>query len=82
MLIEEEFVDEILRIFAIGSKIELILNILLYSNFSRWSEHQLKTFIEEIRIITESSNEQNKIYLCYNPILVICLCSEFLKNIG
>ncbi len=62
---------------------ELLLNVLLFCDFSRWEQSQLRIFIDLLkRIIDTSSISQNPILLSYNPILSICLCCEFLIKIG
>ena len=82
-----------------GSKSELILNVLIYTDFIRWEQRNLRyllsrsilciwvtnsdrIFIDMMKEITSQGHEQNRILLCYNPIMAICLCCEFLKKIG
>jgi len=75
-------IEVILKILHQGTKTELILNVLIFADFGRWKQEKLTKFIDFISEITDSSKEQNLIYKCYNPIMTICLCCEFLMKIG
>lgn len=79
---KEEIIKEILKIFEQGSKTELILNILIYTEFHHWEQKHLKVFVKNIKSILISSHENNRILLCYNPILSIALSCEFLSKVG
>lgn len=59
----------------------MMLNVLIYNDFSKWRQDDIRAFIEFVEEITDTK-EQNLVYKCYNPILVICLCCEFLMKIG
>lgn len=82
LLLKEEVLDTIMGIFEHGSKTELILNTLIFSDLTRWDLGRLRKFIAMINDIIKSAHEKNRILLCYNPILVICLCCEYLTKIG
>jgi hypothetical protein len=59
----------------------MILNVLIYNDFGKWRQNEIKEFITFVQSMTDTK-EQNLVYKCYNPILVICLCCEFLMKIG
>mmetsp|Transcript_37727 Transcript_37727/g.57768 ORF Transcript_37727/g.57768 Transcript_37727/m.57768 type:complete len:137 (+) Transcript_37727:1216-1626(+) len=82
MLYDDEIIEVILKILNQGNKTELILNVLIFADFGRWKQEKLRRFIDFIGEITDSSKEQNLMYKCYNPIMTICLCCEFLMKIG
>ena len=82
MLNLKVIINTILELFDIGSKSELILNVLLFADFSRWKQKQLKMLMEMIEEILSSGHEQNRILLCYNPVLAICLSCEFVNKIA
>jgi hypothetical protein len=71
-----------LQIFGQGAKTELILNILIFTDFARWEQKTIKEFITMIKEIISSGHELNRILLCYNPILAIALSCEFLMKIA
>ena len=81
MLNQPQMILTILEILHEGTKTELILNVLIYADFSRWKQTDIKTFIDYVSAIVDSS-EQNLMYKCYNPVLTICLCCENLMKIG
>lgn len=60
---------------------ELLLNVLIFADFGRWPQGELRDFIDYVAEITDSQ-DQNLMYKCYNPILTICLCCENLMKIG
>jgi hypothetical protein len=64
-----------------GDRTELILNVLIFADFGRWEQDDLKELIDFIESITDTM-EQNLMYKCYNPIQTICLCCEHLMKIG
>lgn len=65
------------------SKTEFVLNVCLFAELSMWSQDDLRRFVEAIEQITSDNNhETNRIVLCYNPILTICLACEQLSLIG
>ncbi|CDW71841.1 UNKNOWN [Stylonychia lemnae] len=70
------------KIKSTGTKTELVLNTLIFADFSRWSQVKLRVFIDFITEIVKRGHEQNRILLCYNPIQVITLSCEFLTKIG
>jgi len=80
--IGHKIITEIIAIMHISTKTELILNVLIFTDFTRWSSTQLKEVLEWIGSITGEDSISNLMYKCYNPILVICLCCDFLTKIG
>ena len=58
----------------------LVFNLLIYADFGEWTEKEkyLTKLFEEISEMCEAKVEPNKSYLCYNPIMMICLCCEIL----
>jgi len=72
----------ILEIFENGAKTELILNLLIFSDLTRWEQTRIRHFVNMIKDIVKSSHEKNRILLCYNPILALCLSCEYLNKIG
>lgn len=74
--------DEILEQLATKSKTEFLLNILIFTDFSRWPQTDLNTFIDHLDEMTGEPHEQNRIVLSYNPILTICLACLHLRDIG
>jgi hypothetical protein len=75
-LIDEQNINKILTILKTGSKMELIMNVLLFTDFKRWNRDQIVIFIEETK------NLHRNVMLCYNPILSICLACEYLEAIS
>ena len=67
-----------------GKNILLMLNVLIYAEFDKWTEKEkyLKELFEIIAEMCEADVEPNMSYMCYNPILMICLSCETLKKIG
>jgi hypothetical protein len=65
------------------AKTELILNTLIYADFSVWSQKPLRELIDYLtETVNTMSAQQNRIMLTYNPILTICLSCINLKSIG
>jgi len=60
----------------------MVLNVLLYADFSIWPQTQLKQVIDYLGEISQMSAAQNRILLAYNPILTICLSCLVLSSIG
>ena len=79
---DPKFIDETLKIFKFGSKIDLLLNVMGYMEFTRWTQTQLKMFVEIAYSITSEKFEHNIIVLASNPVLCICLICECLTKIG
>ena len=71
-----------MEVFATGSKTELVLNILMYSDLTRWEQKRIRHFVNMIKDIIKQAHESNRILLCYNPILTISLACEYLGKIG
>lgn len=81
---DKKIKDELMEMLKLKSKTEFILNVCLFADLSMWPQQfELKDFIEAIgEIPSENRYEQNRIVLCYNPILTICLACEQLNIIG
>ena len=60
----------------------MLLNVLIFADFGRWLQNEVRDFLDFIDESVLGANEQNLMYKCYNPILVICLCCENLTKIG
>ena len=71
-----------MTLFEQGDRTEMLLNVLIFADFGRWSQKDVRRLIEYIELFVDPSFEQNIMYKCYNPILVICLCCEDLTKIG
>jgi hypothetical protein len=82
VLTSEEIITEILNIFQTGAKTELLLNVLIYTDFLRWRHVQLACLIKEFSDIIKQRQDENRMMLCYNPILSIALTCEFLDKIS
>lgn len=82
LLVQPYVIQQILKIFKRGSRSELLLNVMLFSDFSRWEQANLRILLDMLKEIVSEEHEQNRILLCYNPILAIALASEFLNKIG
>ena len=65
-----------------GAKIELILNVLIFSDKSGWKRNHLTNYVEFVEAVIDPSAEQNILYQSYNPILAICLFCESLAEIS
>lgn len=70
---DTKFIDETLTIFEFGSKIDLLLNVMEYMEFTKWTQTQLKLFVEIAYSITFNKFEQNIIVMASNPVLCLCL---------
>lgn len=76
VLNNQEMIKFLLDNFKKGVLPELILNILIFADFRRWLNlKDLKELIVIAQNIKDPDKEQNMMYVCYNPILVICLFS-------
>jgi hypothetical protein len=58
-----------------------VFNFLIFTDFSRWEQLLVKRLLDFMSAIVQTG-ELNLMYKCYNPILIICLCCEFLTKIG
>lgn len=68
-----------------GNNTELMLNVLIFTQFEQQDNELTQGFIEFTGSVVndiDPSNNQNLMFQCYNPILVICLFTEILMNIG
>ena len=78
----EEIRTMLLEMLSHKAKTELVLNVLIFADFSRWRQQQLREFIDFLTEMSGESHEQNRILLSYNPIQTICLACCHLKSIG
>jgi len=67
------FIDEVIKIFRSGARIDLLMNVLGYMEFTKWTQKQLKDFVNIAQSITYEKFEMNIIVLASNPILSLCL---------
>lgn len=79
---DESLRTELLDMLSHKAKTELVLNVLIFADFSRWPQRDLRDFIDYVSEITSMGHEQNRILLTYNPILTICLACNHLTAIG
>jgi len=82
MLAHPRVINEIDLILKSDEKTELIFNVLIFCDFGRWNQPDIRSFIMHIKEIIKSGHEENRILVSYNPIMVICLSCEFLFKIG
>ena len=68
---DPSFIDEVIKIYRFGSRIDLLLNVLGYMEFTKWTQTQLKDFVSISQSITYAKFEHNIIVLASNPILSI-----------
>ena len=77
-----ERVEELLSILNQGTQVELILNIFIYADIENWNNTHMREFINIAQNIVSGDREQNLMFCCYNPILVVCLFCEGLERIA
>ena len=65
------FIDEVIQIFRFGARIDLLLNVLGYMEFTKWTQPQLKDFVSITQSIIYFKFENNVIVLASNPLLSI-----------
>jgi hypothetical protein len=82
LMVQPYVIQQVLKIFGRGSRSELLLNVMLFSDFTRWEQINLRALLNMLKEIVTEEHEQNRILLCYNPILAISLSSEFLDKIA
>lgn len=58
------------------------MNVLCNAEFSEWHRNDLTAFIEFIELLIKDEHQPEIVLMCFNPIQVICLCCEFLMQIG
>ena len=73
---------ELLDQLSLKQKTEFVLNILSFTDWSRWPPVELEKLIDHLEEMNDKQHEQNRIVLSYNPILCICLACIHLKSIG
>jgi hypothetical protein len=65
------------------SRTEFVLNVLIYNDFSCWSQPDLRELIDKLaETVGGLPTQQNRILLTYNPILTICLMCCHFNSIG
>jgi len=82
LMADPDVIEHILGLFEKKAKSELILNVLLFSDFTRWETIKMKTLLGMLEEMISEEHEQNRIMLCYNPIMTIALACEFLDKIS
>lgn len=82
LLYTPRMINILLGILEQGDRTLLVLNVLIYADFGRWPQKDVRKFVDWVDDIQNSQKEQNQIYKCYNPIMTLCLCCEFLMKIG
>ena len=75
-------IEDIQMILDQGTCTEMILNVLVHAEWSRWGQKKLKDFIDWIDGIVDPEKEPEIVMKCWNPIQAICLCCDFLTKIG
>lgn len=61
----------------------MMLNCLIFANFTCWNSGDLSSLIDEIsEVTTNVPVEQNRILMAYNPIQLICLSCQHLASIA
>ena len=67
----EKFIPEVIQIYRFGTRIDLLLNVLGYMEFTKWNQTQLKDFVSISQSISHEKFESNIIVLASNPVLSI-----------
>jgi hypothetical protein len=57
LMTQPSVIEHILGLFGKGAKSELILNVLLFSDFTRWEQNNLRKLMEMIKEIVSSELE-------------------------
>lgn len=81
MIANVEVVEEILKNLEKGRKIELCLNILVYTDFSRWRQPEVKRLIDVFDSFVNGNDESNPILVTSNTSMAFAHCCECLKKI-
>lgn len=79
---KDKVVEKIIESFEDGSKTLFILNTLLLTQITLWTNEQLAELIELFEHFVEEKFEDNRISSSSNPIMVLALSSELLTKIG
>lgn len=79
---KEKVILKLLDLMKQGSKTNFILNTLILADISVWKNKHLLMLIEMFRNFTDGLFEDNRLLLCYNPLLIIALSAELLTLIG
>jgi hypothetical protein len=82
MLNKGDVVLMLLDKFEKGLNIELVCNVLIYADFSKWESGWNKKLVTMIKNIQHESDENNKMLLTSNTLMVLAHCKEFLYLIG
>mmetsp|Transcript_28400 Transcript_28400/g.43004 ORF Transcript_28400/g.43004 Transcript_28400/m.43004 type:complete len:287 (-) Transcript_28400:20-880(-) len=80
---EKEVVKQIIEYMNVGSKTNFLLNILILTDISVWKNQQLIELIEMFRNFSEETTlENNRLLLSFNPLMSIALSAELLMKIA
>lgn len=75
-------VDQMIEKMQIGSKTNLLLNILILIDISVWKNQQLQDLIVQFENFTGETFENNRLLLSNNPMMSIALSAEILTRIA
>jgi hypothetical protein len=75
-------IEELLSNIEKGKRIELCFNILIYTDFSRWKQVDIKRLISFTESVTKENDENNPILLTANTGMALAHACEFLVLIG
>lgn len=79
---KEEVIMRLLEFMKQGSKTVFILNTLILADITVWKNKHLIMLIDMFRNFTEGAFEENRLLVCYNPLLCIALSAELLTKIA
>ena len=78
----DKIIKEILNILRQGNKTEMLLNVLIFADFGSWRQEHLEELLDWVEEITSAAGFKNIMFKCYNPVLVVCLCCNYLSEIS
>jgi hypothetical protein len=64
-----------------GERFLYVMNVLLYTDFRKWTLHQIKELVNIGSSIIFKNIESNYLLITYNPILALALYVEYLKEV-
>ena len=79
---KDKVVEKIIESFEDGSKTLFILNTLLLTQITLWTNKQLGELIELFEHFVSEKFEDNRLSASSNPLMVLALSSELLNRIG
>lgn len=86
ILHEPKMIEFYLKVLKQGNQTELMLNIFNFLDYKLWPKTDnaklVHEFIDFASEIIDPDKEQNLMFLCYNPLLAICLFCENLRRVG